>query len=305
MKNRRGSQISPGYRINPKAGRKRSIRDYDYLKILAGDSRVMLSYLGIPAGAKVKAIQNEFKQVESRRADLVVEVIENGLRYIVHAEFQSSSDPDMGWRMVMYYWLIRQHVGPGIEIRQQVVFAGSDEPVGWQVMLRDGRFVHDWPTTDMRQLDAGPFLTSENFSDNLFAILCRNGADPDMIRKLADKASRLRRGARAKTFAKLAHVAGLRGLGEIAMAEASRIMPSDELLREPFFKYFGKEIAEKSKIEAVMIMLSMIGPDIPQDISDAVRQADEATLNSMIGHSKTAQSFDEFRKAIGLTDQPR
>jgi hypothetical protein len=37
----------------------------------------------------------------------------------------------------------------------------------------------------------------------------------------------------------------------------------------------GKEIAEKSKIEAVMINLSIIGSDVPQDISNAVRQTDE------------------------------
>ena len=52
-------------------------------------------------------------------------------------------------------------------------------------------------------------------------------------------------------------------------------MPNDELLKELFFKYFGKEIAEKSKIEAVMINLSIIGSDVPQDISNAVRQTDE------------------------------
>jgi hypothetical protein len=37
----------------------------------------------------------------------------------------------------------------------------------------------------------------------------------------------------------------------------------------------GKEIAEKSKIGAVMINLPIIGSDVPQDISNAVRQTDE------------------------------
>ncbi len=63
----------------------------------------------------------------------------------------------------------------------------------------------------------------------------------------------------------------------------------------------GKEIAEKSKIEAVMINLSIIGSDVPQDISNAVRQTDEVTLNSMIRHSKMAQCFDGFRVALGLS----
>jgi hypothetical protein len=89
------------------------------------------------------------------------------------------------------------------------------------------------------------------------------------------------------------------------MAEVSRTVPNDELLKESFFKYFGKEIAEKSKIEAVMINLSIIGSGIPQDISDAVRQTAEVALDvivSIISGFRLAHSFDDFRKAAGLVD---
>jgi hypothetical protein len=73
---------------------RRMTRDYDYLKIMTGDSKVVLDRLDKPVSARIMSIRSEFKQVEPRRAGLVVEVIQNGFRYIVHTEFQSASDPD-------------------------------------------------------------------------------------------------------------------------------------------------------------------------------------------------------------------
>jgi hypothetical protein len=73
---------------------RRMTRDYDYLEIMTGDSKVMLDRFDKPGGARIKSICSEFKQVESRCAGLVIEVIQNGFRYIVHTEFQSASDPN-------------------------------------------------------------------------------------------------------------------------------------------------------------------------------------------------------------------
>ncbi|GEO43108.1 hypothetical protein SAE02_72560 [Skermanella aerolata] len=58
-------------------------------------------------------------------------------RYVVHVEYQDTKAADMGFRMVIYRVFLREHFGPGIPIKQFVVYTGNEPEIGWDIHFPD------------------------------------------------------------------------------------------------------------------------------------------------------------------------
>ena len=71
----------------------------------------------------------------------------------------------------------------GLSIRQTVVYVGPRKWSPRTTIDEPGlRFTHDF--VDARDIDPEPLLKSENLGDVAFAVLCRDGKRPDVIRKV-------------------------------------------------------------------------------------------------------------------------
>jgi len=118
-------------------------------------------------GKVVEFLATEQPQVFNHRADLVVRT-EYGL--LRHVEFQTFNEVDFALRMLEYYaYLVRvykQHVS-------QVVLYLGREPLRLEAAYTSPSIGFRFEIVNLREFDAGPLLASEDWADNLLALLAK------------------------------------------------------------------------------------------------------------------------------------
>ena len=130
---------------------------------------------------EAELLSSEQPRVEERRADLVARVKNNrGESYILHVEVQNDNQKHMPLRMLRYYTdLALAHEGEKIE--QHLLYIGK-APLTMPDHIQTGKWRYCYNVLDIRQIDCGNFLRSENPDALVLAILCdMGGREPEAV----------------------------------------------------------------------------------------------------------------------------
>ena len=130
---------------------------------------------------EAELLSSEQPRVEERRADLVARVKNNqGESYILHVEVQNANQKNMPLRMLRYYTdLALEHEGEKIE--QHLLYIGK-APLIMPDHIQAGKWRYCYNVLDIRQIDGGNFLRSENPDALVLAILCdMGGREPEAV----------------------------------------------------------------------------------------------------------------------------
>ena len=171
-------------------------------------------------GGKVtEHLATEQPLVSNRRADAVVRIEDGSLH---HVELQSDNEAGFGLRMLEYYLYfvraLQQH------IFQTVLFLGRD-PLKLETGYTSPSMNFEFRIVNVRELDAGPLMASDDWADNALAILAKG----DREKALDVAVSRLRAmnsEDRAWASATLLVLSGILGIEETVherMKEAGMI----------------------------------------------------------------------------------
>jgi predicted transposase YdaD len=112
-------------------------------------------------------LATEQPQVLNRRADMVARNVDGSLH---HCEFQTSNETDFAVRMLGYYaYLVGAY---GQHVVQTVLYLGR-EPLRLESTYISPSIKFEFEIVNLRELDAGPLLASQDWADNVLAVLAK------------------------------------------------------------------------------------------------------------------------------------
>ena len=153
------------------------------LKLLFHRSKGLFSQR-LFGGQVVEWVNVEQPKVTNLRVDLLARLANGSLR---HVEVQAKNEPDIGRRQAEYYLgfhrLLNQHV-------EQVLLYVGREPLRMTPLFKTPVMQYQFELLDMSSVDGEPLLASDDWGDNLLALLTPLGQErvlrrvEEQIRKL-------------------------------------------------------------------------------------------------------------------------
>ncbi|MBF0425795.1 MAG: DUF4351 domain-containing protein [Magnetococcales bacterium] len=263
--------------------------------------RLLLLLTGQEASALLPV---EFSSVKRRQPDLVVRLRDET---IFHLELQSGNDPDMAWRMLEYFLLIRG-LYPTARIVQQVLYVGTDPPAfATEVEETDLRF--RYTVRDIREIDCQRMLESPQLEENLLAVLCRLQDERQTLRVILTRMAALAPKAKADALEKLVILAGLRGLGTTVREEENTMPITIDVMENDYLRdiFARGELKGHREGEAALLLrlLKRRFGALPGWVPERVHAADAATLETWGDRVLTASSLEEvFAEEQGHPPRP-
>lgn len=243
-----------------------------------------------------------------READLVWEVAaDDGSTGLLHVELQTAVEPDIGERMAEYGVMLWRHYH--VPIRSVVVFLreSARTPVPPYVVRWGQReiFRYDFEVVRLWEIPQERVLEREDVALWPLASLMA-GVTAETTLRVAERIARARvtRDLRRELASLLALLASRR-LAPDVLHEVMRSNPMlEELLREsPLAELLKQEGRQEGQLagERVMVREALEGRfgTVPDDVLDALQQADEATMRDVIRHLAT-ETVSQVRERLGL-----
>jgi len=185
----------------------------------------------------------EYPEVRQRRPDLVLE-LDDGRLY--HLEIQSGPDPEMPWRMLEYYTLIRRAHGR-IPL-QQILYVG-EAPMRLMDRIEEAPLQFHYKVIDIRSIDCRELLASPEIEDNLLALLCRMEDETRAVREILERVAALAKHPRQDALEKLLILSGLRPLKAVIRREVEKMPIALNLQENEFFREAFEEGREEGRAE--------------------------------------------------------
>ena len=158
-------------------------------------------------GKVIEHLATEQPQVSNHRADTVVRIEDGSLR---HVELQADNEAGFGLRMLEYYvYFVRalqQH------IFQTVLYLGR-EPLRLETGYTSPSMSFEFRIINVRELDAEPLMASDDWADNVLAILARGDREKALDVALS-RLSAMNGEDRAWASATLVLLSGILGIEE-------------------------------------------------------------------------------------------
>jgi len=109
-------------------------------------------------------IDKEFERIESRRADIVLNVKNE---YILHIELQSSYESKMNYRMLRYFLDIREI--STLPIKQYLINLSKNNMKNY---IKENNIDYNFNNINIKELDCETFLNTDSPDAIVLAILC-------------------------------------------------------------------------------------------------------------------------------------
>jgi len=202
-----------------------------------GQPRRLLKLLTGCGGGRPLTV--EYPEVKQRRPDLVLE-LDDGRLY--HLEIQSGPDPEMPWRMLEYYGLIRR-THNRIPM-QQILYVGESPP-RLVDRIEEAPLQFHYQVVDIRSIDCRELLASPEIEDNLLALLCRMDDRTHAVRSILERITALEERPRRDALEKLLILSGLRPLKNLIRREVEKMPIALNLQDNEFFREAFTEGMEK------------------------------------------------------------
>src|SRR5215831_15063467 len=148
------------------------VLDFDAaLKLLFQEDRPTI-LRRLSRGVAIREFLNlELPAVRQRRVDVVCALADGSL---LHIEFQSTRDPDMAYRMLEYYVLLRRKYRR--PLRQVVLFVGSFR-LSMSTGLEEENLRFRYEVLDIREIRVQELLNSDNHGNWALAVLAGDGKE--------------------------------------------------------------------------------------------------------------------------------
>jgi hypothetical protein len=191
----------------------------------------------LTGGVAIEGFLNvELPKVHERRVDLVISLA-NGA--ILHMELQSSNDPQMAYRMLEYWPLIKARFKR--PLRQTVLYVGRHK-MAIPSRLEEDRVRIDYDVVDFREIPVEPLLRSGNAGDLALAVLA--GGGDGRLPEILGRAARIP-GTRRKALLAILILSGLRGITGKVEWELERMGVIIDVRKNPVLMRWRREaIAE-------------------------------------------------------------
>lgn len=248
-------------------------------------------------------LPSEFASVRKRWPDLVVRLLDGT---VFHAELQSSHDPDMPWRMLEYYALIRGAY-PEAPLLQTLLYVG-EEPPRFTTIIEERSLRFYYTVRDIREFDCADMLESPCLEESLLAILCRMADPQATIRHLLGRIALQPPKARADSLEKLVILGGLRRLVPTIHEEKSEMaiqvnVMENEFLRDIFMdgRQEGQQEGrqEGRQEEGVTLLQRLLQHRfgrLPPWVEEKLRQAPLEVVRRWCEQVLDARTLDEVFK---------
>ncbi len=180
-------------------------QDYDVsLKLLFHHSRGLVAQR-LFGGPVVEWVDIEQPKVTNIRVDLLARLAGGSLR---HVELQKKNEADIGRRQAEYYVgfhrLLNEHV-------EQILLYVGREPLRMSPVWETPSMRHEFVILDIRDFDGEPLVASEDWGDNILALLTR--VDQERVLQRVEAQLRKLKGEEQETAARLlVIVSGIIGL---------------------------------------------------------------------------------------------
>ena len=115
-----------------------------------------------------KLLDTALPEVKDKRADLIVEMEDKS---IFHLEVQSSNDKTMPFRMLEYFFLIREKFKTD-NIFQMVLYVGKHK-MNMENRINLDNLKFNYQLKNIKEIDCNELLTSKDFDDKILAVLCK------------------------------------------------------------------------------------------------------------------------------------
>jgi hypothetical protein len=232
-------------------------------------------------GPVAEWVNVEQPKVTNLRVDLLARLEDGSLR---HVEVQVKNDPVMARRQAEYYLGFHRLLGEHVE---QVVLYVGPEPLCMRPVFETPTMRYEFQLLDIREVDGEPLLASDDWGDNLLALLTRVEQERVLLR--VEQQIRKLRGEEQETAARLfVIISGIIGIEETVVRKLHMI----DIMEN---KVFGPAIL---KTEATMLsrLLEKRFGTVPEWISEKLANAKEAELMVWFDRAISAPTLDEVFK---------
>jgi predicted transposase YdaD len=215
--------------------------DLTLKQLLEGQpSRLLQRLTGVTAFTSLNV---EWPNIRRRAPDLVLLLPDNSVQ---HLEIQSGPHPQMHWRMLEYYLLLRQRF-PTSTILQQVLYVGQ-KPHEFVTEIQDVRIQFSYQVIDLRELDCEVLLASPALGDALLAVLCQMQDAHKTVHEIVRRIAALEEKAREDALIHFLHLAGLRRkISPIIAAELDAMPITVNVRDNPFYQQIFHAGAEQGE----------------------------------------------------------
>ena len=150
---------------------------------------------------------------------------------LIHIELQSRNEKFFYVRMGEYGFAIARQYG---QYPEQFVLYVGQEPLRMKNEIQLPQFHFRFGIIDIRDLNTQALLESSNPSDNVIAILTRDGGKKEVIRQVLAKIARAKGNQRKEALAELMAIAGLRKLGNVIGREVKQMPILEDFMDHDF-----------------------------------------------------------------------
>jgi hypothetical protein len=232
----------------------------------------------------------EMPKVQNTRVDLLGETADKGL---VHLELQSGNDATMPLRMAEYCLGVFRLFG---RFPRQVLLYVGEPPLRMASELRGRDVRFRYRAIDIRDLDGGRLLESEQVGDNVIAILARLQDHKDAVRRIVERIVGLSAVERETALGQLLILAGLRHFEETVEREARKMPILGDILDN---KVLGREYKRGLQEGELTILRRLIEKRfgvIPSWAEERLTDRSAADLEDLSVRALDAKSIEELLK---------
>ncbi|MBF0565665.1 MAG: hypothetical protein HQK89_10515 [Nitrospirae bacterium] len=244
-----------------------------------------------------KFLDTNFTDFLRREPDLVIELPDDS---IFHLELQSMNEPEMPWRMIEYFLLIRKKYKK--PTRQMLLYVG-DEPLRMGDRLYIDRLTYSYDVWDVREVDCAELLESSNPDDAVLAMLCRTDNPETTIKAIVNRLMGLPEKEKKDYAMGLTELARLRGLALTVRKEVENKMPlSIEISKDELYlegKHEGLiEGKREGLIEGIEVVLCVQYREEGSVLMESIKKLDDIgkleQLKETIRNEKNIETIKEF-----------
>jgi len=257
------------------------VQKYDVsLKLLFRHSKGLIAQR-LFGGRVVEWVNVEQPKVTNMRVDLLARLEDGSLR---HVEVQAKNEPDMARRQAEYYLgfhrLLREHV-------EQVLLYIGREPLRMRSVFETPTMRYEFQLLDIREVDSEPLLTSDDWGDNVLALL--TSVEQERVLLRVEQQIRKLKGEEQETAARLfVIVSGIIGLEEAVLKRLHMI----DIMEN---KVLGPAILKGEAIIVATQLEKRFGA-LPDWVGEKLGNAKEPELITWAERVLSAQNLDEVFK---------
>jgi hypothetical protein len=257
---------------------RRMAQQYDVsLKLLFHHSKGLLARR-LFGGPVVEWVNVEQPKVTNLRVDLLARLEDGSLR---HVEVQAKNDPDMGRRLAEYHLGFLRLLGQHVE---QVVLYVGREPLRMSPVFETPSMRYAFRLLDMREVDGEPLVASEDWGDNLLALL--TSVEQERVLQRVERQIRSLQGEEQETAARLfVIVSGIIGLEGTVVRRLNMI----DIMEN---KILGPAILKGEVAMLVRLLKKRFGA-VPDWVTEKLASAQEAELMEWCDRALDAQTLGE------------